>query len=329
MILPRALRPYAAIVLAGALLAVVPAAFGGTPFYVRLFTQMLLFMIYTVAFNLIFGNTRQLFLCLGALAGSSAYVSVVLSMQLGISPWATLPLGVLVAAAMGAVFSYVSVRRGLGLMFVGIVTLAFSLAFEQLILGLRQYTRGETGIVTAGLGLGPLEDRWSGYYVFLGLLVVSLALYRWIVGSRVGLAFRALRDDELTAELSGIDVARYKVLAGAVGSAILGLAGSLYAYNNRFISPSVFAFDAVDVVVLVMLLFGGLGTLFGPVIGGAVLTVVNEIVRPLGPLNVLVYGAFLVLLFLFRDPTIAAAKRAARRASRGPVPSAWHPPGAA
>jgi branched-chain amino acid transport system permease protein len=305
----RALRSYAGVAAVGVVLAVLPFAFGGTPFYVRLLTQMLLFMTYAVAFNVIFGATRQLFLCMGALAGAAAYVSVVLTMRTGISPWLTVPAGVLVATAIGAAFSYVSVRRGLGLMFVGIVTLAFSLAFDNLLLGLREHTHGETGLETTGLGLSLLEERWSGYYTFLVLLLASLVLYQVLVTSPVGLAFRALRDDELTAELAGIDVRRYKVLAASIGSAMLGLAGALYAYNNGFISPSVFAFNSVDIVVLVMLLFGGLATLLGPVVGGAALTIVNELVRPLGPLNVLVYGALLVAIFLFREGAIAAVRR--------------------
>ncbi len=305
----RALRSYGALAAVGVALALLPFAFGGTPFYLRLLTTMLLFMTYTVAFNIIFGATRQLFLCVGALAGSSAYVSVVLAMQTGASPWLTVPAGVLVAAAIGAVLSYISVRRGLGLMFVGIVTLAFSLAFDNLLLGLRDLTHGETGLVTSDLGLGLLEDRWSGYYTFLGLLVASLVLYQVLVTSPVGLAFRALRDDELTAELAGVDVRTYKVLAASIGSAMLGLAGALYAYNNGFISPSVFAFNSVDVVVLVMLMFGGLAALLGPVVGGAALTLVNELVRPLGPLNVLVYGVLLIVIFLFREGAIEVARR--------------------
>lgn len=313
MIRDARLRPYALIVLTALVLVAVPFAFGGTGFSLRLLTQMLVFMTYTVAFNLIFGNTRQLFLCLGALAGTAAYVSVILTMRAGIAAWATIPIGVLAAGVMGGVFSYVSVRRRLALMFVGIITLAFSLAFENLVMGLRDLTHGETGLDTSGLGMGLLEDPWSGYYAYLALLVISLALYQVLVSSRVGVAFRALRDDELTAELAGVDVARYKVLAAFLGSSLLGLAATFFAYNNRFISPSVFSFNSIDVVVLVMLLFGGLASLFGPVIGGVALTVVNEIVRPLGPLNVLVYGALLVVIFLFREGAIGVAQRYLRR----------------
>lgn len=320
LVSPRRTARYGALAVVIAILAALPLATAGSPFYLRLITEMLVFMTYTVAFNVIFGHTRQLFLCLGAIAGTSAYVSVVLSKQLGLSPALTIPLGVAVSATIGALFSYASVRRGLGLMFVGIVTLAFSLTFEDLVLGLRDLTRGETGLVTTGLGLPVMEDPHSAYYVLLAALIASLVVYEVLVTSRVGLAFRALSDDDLTASLAGVNVAGYKVLAGLVGSAILGLAGALYAYWNGFISPSVFSLSAIDIVVLVMLLFGGLATLLGPVIGGAFFTVVNQLVRPLGPLNVLVYGALLVALFLFRDPAIAAVDRAIDRwTSRRPV----------
>lgn len=312
MIRERSAPHLVALALVGLVLAVLPLAVGGSLSYMRLLTQMLVFMVYTVAFNLIFGHTRQLFLCLGALAGSAAYLSAVITGQLGLALWLTVPLGVLVAGAIGALFSYASVRRGLGAMFVGIVTLAFSLVFENLILGLRELTRGETGLETRNLGFGLLSNEWVSYYVFVAVLLLSLLAYHYLVRSPVGVAFRAISDDELTAELAGIDVTRYKVLAAFLGSALLGLAGSLYGYYNGFISPVIFSMAAVDVVVLVMLLFGGMGTLFGPIIGGAVFTVVNELVRSLGQLNLLVYGVLLVILFLFREGLVVALGGAVR-----------------
>ncbi len=321
---------YAAIGAAGLLLALLPLVLGGSSFYMRLATIMLVYMTYTIAFNLIFGHTRQLFLCLGALAGSSAYFSVILTRQLGLPPLGSIPLGILFAGALGAALSYVSVRRGLGTIFLGIVTLAFSLVFHNLLLGLRDLTKGETGIVTRGLGLAVMEDRWSGYYVFLAILVLSLLLYYFLVRSRIGLAFRALSDDELSAELAGIDVTRYKVLAAFVGSALLGTVGAFYAFYNGFIGPEIFSINSVDTVVLVMLLFGGMGTLLGPVLGGAVFTVVNELVRPLGPLNLLVYGALLVVLFvLFRDGLVVFLLKLGKKlgAGRAPEPCSKTPAG--
>lgn len=304
---------YGGLVVAGMVLALVPLVTGDSAYYARITTLMLVYMAYAVAFNMIFGHTRQLFLCLGALAGSAAYLSVVLTRELHLSPWVTIALGTLLAGALGGLFSYVSVRRGLGVIFLGIVTLAFSLIFNNLIYGLREWTNGETGLVTKGMGLGLLEAPRSSYYVFFGVLMLSLFVYQFMMGSRVGVAFRALSDDEYTAELAGIDVTSYKVLAATVGSLLIGLVGTLFAYRNGFINPSVYSLVGIDIVVLITLLVGGMRTLLGPVLGGVAFAVIDELVRPFGQLNVLVYGALLIVVFVtFREGLVPVLRKTAR-----------------
>ncbi len=117
--------------------------------------------------------------------------------------------------------------------------------------------------------------------------------------SYIGWAFRALRDDEVAAELAGVNVARYRVIAAGIGAAMLGLAGSLFAFTEGTISPTTYGFAQVDVETMVMLAFGGIGTLFGPVLGAVVFTVINELIQDLGQLRLLVYGALIIALFLW------------------------------
>jgi branched-chain amino acid transport system permease protein len=309
----RFLADYVTLLLVAAVLALVPLGLGGSAYYLRIATLMLIYMAYAVAFNIIFGHTRQLFLCVGALAGSSAYISVVLVMKMSWSPWASILVGIVSAAVLGGVFSYVSVRRGLGVIFVGIVTLVFSMIFHNLILGLRKLTNGETGIETKGLGPDVLEPGFGSYYVILGVLMACLVLYHLLMRSRAGTAFRAIADDEFAAELAGIDVTMYKVLAASVGSALIGAVGAIYAYYGGFINPTVYALVSVDIVVLVMLLLGGMGTLLGPVLGGVLFTVLDEIVRPLGRLNVLVYGVLMIILVItFRQGLVAVLRKVAK-----------------
>jgi len=305
---------YADLVLLAILLALVPAFAAGSPYYLRIATLAVVYMGWTVAFNLIFGHTKQLFLCVGALAGLAAYVTAVLSQQLQLSPWITIPIGVAAAAGLGALFSYVSVLRGLGVIFVGIVTLAFSLIFQNLVLGLRQFTNGETGLVTRGLGFALLEHPLAAYYLFIVALTLALVVYSFVMGSRMGFAFRALSDDELTAELSGIDVTVCKVIAAALGSAIIGMGGTLYGFYNGIISPGLFSFANVDIPVLISLLLGGMRTRLGPVIGAAVFAVIEEFVRPFGQLNVLVDGLLLIVLFIaFREGLVVNVRKALGR----------------
>ena len=143
------------------------------------------------------------------------------------------------------------------------------------------------------------DDRVGGYYLFAGLLVLFLVVFRALQRSHVGWAFRALRDDEVAAELAGVDVARYRIYAATIGSAMIGLTGALLAYSAGFISPTTYSFDRVDVRVLVLVAFGGLGTLLGPVIGAGVFAILDEQLSTSLELREVLYGVFVIAIFLF------------------------------
>jgi branched-chain amino acid transport system permease protein len=313
------IRTLGPIVLAGAILALVPLRYGDSRTTMGVAIVGMLFAAYTIGFNVIFGNTGQLFLCVGALAGIGGYGSAILSDQYGVPMLLSLVLAAAMASVVGGVLSWVAVRRSLDVIFTGVVTLAFSLSFENLLLGQRDLTGGETGLVISAGGDTFLRDRVPRYYVFLGLVLAYLVLYRLLERSHVGWAFRALRDDELAAELAGVDVTRYRVFAGMVGSAMLGLAGALYAHGEGFISPTTFGFGSVDVRVLVMLVFGGIGTLLGPVVGAAAFTILDEWLVSYSELRPVFYGVAILVLFLgFRRgviPTVMSFVGRRRRAA--------------
>jgi branched-chain amino acid transport system permease protein len=284
---PRSLaRAFWPIAVTGAVLALVPAWLGDSRLMMGLAADALVFGAYAIAFNVIFGSTNQLFLCVGALAGVGGYASAILADEAGMPMAFGLALATALATALGGLLSWVAVRRSLGVIFTGIVTLAFSLSFANLVLGQRELTGGETGLVVAAGDGTFLRERVATYYLFLGMLVAFLVV------------FRALHANELAAELAGVDVARYRVYAGLIGSAMLGLTGAVYAHSDGFISPSTFAFGHVDVRVLVMLAFGGLGTLLGPVVGTVVFAVLDELLIDVGQLRTVVYGLLIIALFL-------------------------------
>jgi branched-chain amino acid transport system permease protein len=311
------LRSVAPVLTTALLLIAVPAILGGSPYGLRIASLTVIVAIYAVAFNLLFGHTRQLFLCVGALAGLGAYAFVLLSRDARLASAPALVIVTGVVAAFGAFLSYVSVRRGFGVLFVGVVTLAVSLMFHNVLLGLRQYTNGETGLVTRGVAFGLGEHPKEAYFVLIGVLVVALTGYQALLHSRHGLAFHALGDDEVSAELSGIDVTKYKVGTAAIASGLIGLVGALYADVNGFISPAVFVLGHVDIPVFVALLLGGMRTLLGPVVGAVLFSAVDEVVRPFGQLTVLTYGTLLVVLvLLFREGVVPAAHRVFIRLSR-------------
>jgi branched-chain amino acid transport system permease protein len=282
-----------------AVLAVLPSLwFGDSPYTTGLVVEALVFACYGVGFNLIFGSTNQLFLCVGALAGVGGYGTAILSEEWSLPIAAGVALGTAIAALVGALLSWVAVRRSLDVIFTGIVTLAFSLAFFNLLLGQRDHTGGETGYVLTKAAIEYADDTVRAYYLFAGLLVGFLVVFRLLQLSHFGWAFRALHDDEVAAELAGVHVARYRIYAATVGSAMIGLTGALYAYSTGFISPATYAFDQVDVRVLVLVAFGGLGTLLGPVIGAAVFAYVDERLTGSLQLREVFYGAFVIAIFL-------------------------------
>jgi branched-chain amino acid transport system permease protein len=286
------------IIAVGAVLALVPLWLGGSRVLMGVAVLGLAYACYTIGFNVIFGSTGQLFLCVGALAGIGGYGGAILADTVGLPIVASILVATLAAAITGGLLSFVAVRRSLGVIFTGIVTLIFSLSFDALVLGLSDLTGGDTGRLIKSGADTFLRDRIPPYYVMLALVLVFLLVHGLLRRSHVGWAFRALRDDEVAAELAGVDVARYRVYAALVGAAMLGLAGSTYAFTEGRISPSTYGFGEVDVVVLVMLAFGGIGTLFGPIVGAVTFTFVDEILIEFGQLRQVAYGILIIILFL-------------------------------
>lgn len=315
------LRKYGPIVAAALILALVPLRYGDSRAMMGVAIAGVLFAAYAVAFNIIFGSTGQLFLCVGALAGVGGYSSAILGDRAGWPLPVSMAAAALLSGLLGAAFSWLVVRRSLDVIFTGIVTLTFSLGFSSLLLGQRNWTGGETGLVVNAGSDSLLRGQIPPYYAVLGLLVVYLVVYRLLQFSHLGWAFRALRDDEVAAELAGVNVARYRIYAGAIGSVMLGLAGAMWAHGEGFIGPSTYAFGDVDVRVLVMLGFGGIGTLLGPVLGAVVFTIVDELLVSFNQLRVVLNGAVIVVLFLFfRQGVIPLLQTMTPRARRAAHP---------
>ena len=288
------------IVVTAAILVVLPPIwFGDSPYTTSLAVQALVFAAYGVGFNLIFGSTNQLFLCVGALAGIGGYGAGILANETSLPMAAGVVVGTIAAAIVGGLLSWIAVRRSLGVIFTGIVTLVFSLAFANLLLGQRDLTGSETGLVVTGVPAKLGDDQVGGYYLFAGLLVLFLIVFRVLQLSHLGWAFRALRDDEVAAELAGVNVSRYRIYAATIGSAMIGLTGALLAYSAGFISPATYSFDRVDVRVLVLVAFGGLGTLLGPVLGATVFAFLDERLTESLELREVLYGVFVIAIFLF------------------------------
>jgi branched-chain amino acid transport system permease protein len=160
----------------------------------------------------------------------------------------------------------------------------------------------------ASMGIGGIgapalfgrELERSGFLLLVVAVILAvIAADRWLARSWVGLAWAAIREDEGAGAAMGIDVVRFKVLAFTLGSAGAGLAGSLYAHFLTFIMPVNFGF-AQSIVILSMVVFGGIGTLRGPIVGAVVLGALPEVSRPVMEYRTLLYGVLLLLLMRFQ-----------------------------
>ena len=320
------------IAVVGVLLALVPLWLGDSRVYMGVAVLGLAYACYAIGFNLIFGSTGQLFLCVGALAGVGGYGGAILADEVGLPIVVSILAATLAATAIGGVLSFMAVQRSLGVIFTGILTLIFTLSFDAMILGLGSLTGGDTGLlVTAGRNTF-LRERIPPYYVMLALVMAFLLIYGLLRRSHIGWAFQALRDDEVAARLSGIAVARYRVYAALIGSAMLGLTGATFVFTEGRLSPTTFGFGQVDVLVLVMLAFGGIGTRFGPVVGAVTFSVIGELLIDFGQLREVAYGVLIMVLFLWMPngliPTLASLwSRFRGRDDDSPPKSMGTPPG--
>ncbi len=309
------LSELAPIAIVAFFLALIPLKFMDSRSMMTVLITGMVLAAYAISFNVIFGSTGQLFLCVGALAGIGGFSSAILSERTGV-PWM---LSIVIAGALaslvGGLLSWIAVSRSLDTIFTGIVTLAFSLSFENFVLGKGDLTGGEDGLRIASSNESLLREQVAPYYIFLGLVVVYLILYRLLQRSHIGWAFRALRDDEVAAELAGIDVTRYRVYAGLIGAGMLGIAGAMFAHQGRgFIGTTTYSFGAVDIRVLVMLAFGGIGSLLGPILGAFVFTILDELLESQAQLREVLYGIITVTLFLsFRKGVIPSIDTAWKR----------------
>jgi len=283
----------------------IPFIAAGTQYEIRIMVLTMIFAMFAIGLNIVFAHTDQLYLFLGALAGTSAYANAILTDATGISPIATVVVGVLLAAVIAASMSYVAARNNLTLVVIGIITLGLQLTFEDFVVGARDLTGGSTGIPYSGWDIGVVataigvDEITVLYYILLAAMGASLLVYMKLVRSEIGLAFQALRQDEAAAESIGVDAVYYKTLAGFVAGIIIGLSGVFLIQLEGYLLPSMYSFLAIDSLALIMVVIGGVRTTYGPVVGAIIIMLLQEYLRGFGGWRTALLGALLVLLFLY------------------------------
>ncbi len=241
--------------------------------------QIGIFAIGALGLNILTGYTGQISIGAGAFFGVGAYTSAILATRFGLPFWVTLPAAGAVTALVGLVFGSPSLRlKGL---YLAIATLAAQIILEWAMNNWSTLTGGSQGISRIPApALGPLRfDDDRSYYLLTLVIVVAATLFAEnLFRTRIGRAFVAVRDRDIAAEVMGINLFQYKLLAFAVSSFYLGVAGSLWAHYLSIITPEHFTID-VSVQYLAMIIIGGMGSIVGSLLGAAFITLLPVVLR--------------------------------------------------
>lgn len=267
------------------------------PYFIHVMILSMIMAALASSWNLMLGCTGIFSFGHQAFFGLGAYVSALLAMRTGLSPW----LGMLVAGVVAAGVSPVIAVPCLRLRaapYVSIATLSFAEICRITAMNLVDITRGELGL----WGIPELftgGNRLPSYYTMLAVLTVILWVIARIVKSPLGLALYSVRESQDAAEVLGVNVARTKILAFIISSFMAGIVGAFYAHYLVFLTPSSVFSVRVMIETATITLLGGLGTLTGPVLAALGTTLGLEYMRELGDYRLLLYGAGMVLLILF------------------------------
>jgi len=249
--------------------------------------------------NLLIGFAGQISLGHAAFFGMGAYFSAIFTAMYNTPPWPTLVAVMLFTAVVAYVLGIPTLR--LAGHYLVMATLGFNIILYILMVQMDYWTGGPSGfsgIPPLHLGSLPIQGDLHYYWLlwsfFLLIFFVSLNL----VDSRVGRALRAIHENELVANALGVNTERYKVIIFAISAAYASLAGSLYAHYLSFISPKTFdIFYSVQIVTMVVV--GGIGNLWGGLLGAALLTALPEVLHAMRDYALLVYGLILMGVLVF------------------------------
>ncbi len=288
-------------------------------YYLSVLNLIALNVIVALGLNLLVGNTGQISLGHAGFVAIGAYVTA-LSLQWGIPFVGTLVLAGLISAAIGALLGLPSLR--LEGPYLAIATLAFGLAVI-VIIGRVDLFGGRMGLSVPRLQLGwtGLKYDHSLYYLFMLITIFMIAFTHNLLKSRIGRAFQAIRDSDIAASVTGINLARFKTLSFAISAFYAGIAGALWALYLQFVTPGSFTF-MMSILFLATIVLGGLGSVTGSIMGAVVMTIMglqldriveipgigdlitvfsNQFMNPSGIANIkwVITGLVLILVIIF------------------------------
>jgi len=283
------------------------------PYPLTLLTQILIYAIFAMSLDLLLGYTGLASLGHAAYFGVAAYVVAILATRNQTSFWPCLGAAILAAAAVAAVFGFIAIRAA------GVYFLMITLALGMVVWGLAfrwvSLTMGDngiSGIARPAIFGFSLASPLSFHYLCAAAFLVAFALLFLVVRSPFGLSLQGIRETERRMRALGYDVWLHKYLAFVLAGAFAGLAGALWAYYDGFVSPvEVHLLTSVEALLMVAL--GGPGTLFGPILGAAVIVLFKNLLSIYTKRWLLILGLVYIGVIVLTPKGIVGALRGARR----------------
>jgi branched-chain amino acid transport system permease protein len=272
--------------------------------YTALATEVLIFALATIAFDLLLGYTGIMMFCQASFFGSGAYIAGLLIHHFQPNIFLCMGASIAGAALLSLLFGYMATQRA------GSYCVLLTLAFNELIFfiayqwktltggsdGLRDIPRPSLEI--PGILKVSLLSETHFYFFALFFFIVSFILIRKITESPFGKILQGIRENETRAQAIGYNTQLFKIAAFVIGGAFMGLAGSLYAMFMNFVDINHVAFDTSGKIVM-MELIGGMGTLFGPILGAGIVTLASDIANAYWERWLLILGVVFVAFVLF------------------------------
>jgi branched-chain amino acid transport system permease protein len=295
------MRSMGALALAVAFLAII--AYILPDYGQHIFILVALYGAVALAWNILGGMAGQVSLGHALFVGVGAYTATVLYLSFGISPWIGLILGTVAGGALGAAIGYTVFRRRLWGVYFSLITLAAAEMALHIVSNLGSLGGANGLAIPSKPDFAQLQfaSKLGFCYAALGVLAVISAIVVAIDRSRLGYVFLAIRENERSAAALGIDVVQGKVMAAAVSGALAAMVGPVYANYVLFIDPESVLGISLSLDALLFSFVGGLGSLFGPLLGAIVLVPMTEFLRSMlggrfAGLHLVVYGVVLILV---------------------------------
>ena len=297
-------KSYVFLIVVGLFFFLIPI-FIDSSYLIYSLSMMLVFTFAGVSWDLLGGQAGQLSLGHSVFFGIGAYTSALLAEYFGISPWISMCIAAFIAILVAFIFFYPTFRFGLVGPFFALATIGVAIIFELIVSNV-DVLGGANGVMP------PMKDDsfyWlqfndQRYYYFIALTLVIgvMILSESIRNSKMGYQLLAIRGDEAAAETCGVNVGLRKMQITAISAALTAVIGVLYVQIVTFVDPSIFGIDLAISIVLAPIL-GGSGTLLGPLVGAALLMVVNESIRlyvgaDIPGLNLFIYGSLLMIVVM-------------------------------